>query len=260
MNEYTPTRSTIASILLIVIVLGAVLPFVVFAVPQLVGAEESYVVGSSSMRPALEAGDVIFVEDVAPASIEKGDVITYREGTVEVIENGQSDFITHRVVEVVETDDEHLFRTKGDANNEPDRQAVAAADVVGRVSFHLPYLGHALAFTTTNVGIFTLVIVPIGLLVLGEIYDLTIAARNTRREMNKTTGTKPVSDADESVAENGTASATDADGAPTENAPPSGFDPGVSVAGNGTPVNAHDTRAGSIDPTLGEESGDSDDA
>ena len=260
MNKHTPTRSTITSTLLVIIVLAAVLPFVVFAVPQLVGAEESYVVGSSSMRPALEAGDAIFVEDVAPASIEKGDVITYREGTVEVIENGQPDFITHRVVEVIETDDGHLFRTKGDANNAPDRQAVAAADVVGRVFFHLPYLGHALAFTTTNVGIFTLVIVPIGLLVLGEIYDLAIAARNTRHEANETIDTEPMGDTDDPVTENGAAPATDADGPLPEIAPPSGFDPGVSMAGNGTPVDAHDTRAGSIDPTPGEESGDSDDA
>lgn len=260
MRKYTPSRSTIATVGLVVIVLAAVLPFVAFAVPQFVGAEESYVVGSSSMRPALETGDVIFVEDAAPKSIEKGDVITYREGTVEVIENDRRDFITHRVVEVIESDDGRLFRTQGDANNAPDRQAVAAADVVGRVSFHLPYLGHALAFTTTNVGIFTLVIVPVGLLILGELYDLARAARNTRRGADGTTDAEPKADADGSAAGNGAAPATDGDGSMTQNAPPSGFDPGVSVAGNGTPVNAHDPRAEPTDPTTGGENGGMDDA
>jgi signal peptidase len=260
MNKYTPSRSTIVSGMLLVVVLAAVLPFVAFAVPQFVGAEESYVVGSSSMRPALEAGDVIFVEDVPPESVEVGDVITYREGAVEVIENGEADFITHRVVEVIETDDGRLFQTKGDANNAPDQQAVAAANVVGRVSFHLPYLGHALAFTTTNVGIFTLVIVPVGLLILGEVYDLAIAARNTRRRADGTTDAEPQADADGSVVENDAAPRTNTDESMTEIAPPSGFDPGVSVAGNGTPVDAHETRAEPTDPTPGDENGGMDDA
>lgn len=180
MSKFIPSRNTIASGVLVVIVLAAVFPFVAFAVPQVVGADHSYVVVSSSMRPTFDAGDVIFVEEVPSESIEVGDVITYREGTTEVIENGEIDFVTHRVTEVIETGDGRMFQTKGDANDTPDRQAVAPSDVLGEVRFHVPYMGHVIAFATTDMGFLTMVVVPLGLLILGECYDLATAVRRNQ--------------------------------------------------------------------------------
>ncbi|TKX83266.1 hypothetical protein EXE43_25160, partial [Halorubrum sp. SS5] len=51
----------IANIVGLMILVAIVVPFVVFAVPQVVGADQSYVVLSGSMEPAMSPGDVIIV-------------------------------------------------------------------------------------------------------------------------------------------------------------------------------------------------------
>ncbi len=169
-----------------IVVLAVVLPVAVFTVPQVVGADQSYVVVSSSMQPTFGAGSVVLVNSVQPESIEVGDVITYREGRQEVIDDGKVNLITHRVIEVIETENTLMFRTQGDANNAPDPQPVVAEAVIGRVMFSIPYIGHLIAFMTTDLGFVLLIGVPLGLLVLGELYDLAVAARNTRAERAKT--------------------------------------------------------------------------
>lgn len=146
------------------VLLVVVLPLAVYAVPQVVGAEHSYVVLSSSMSPAIGAGDVVIVDDVSPQRIGEGDVITFRGGG----EGAGPGRVTHRVVEVVEQDGERRFRTKGDANEEADRELVAPDDVIGRVTFSIPLLGHLVSFAGSDAGIVALVIVPSVLLILNE--------------------------------------------------------------------------------------------
>jgi signal peptidase len=163
-----------------VLVVGLVAAFVVFAVPQVVGANHSYVVLSSSMAPALHAGDAIVVDDVSPRRIERGDVVTFEPPRG----HGEygSDLVTHRVVEVVKRDDGRYFRTKGDANEDPDRALVPAENVVGRVSFSLPYLGHVVSFADSDTGLLALVVVPAVLLGLNEGYELWVASRRDSTE------------------------------------------------------------------------------
>lgn len=148
------------------LLVGIVLPFVATGMPAVVGAEHSYVVLSGSMEPAIEPGDAVLVDSVDPSTIERGDVITYRRGAGPV---------THRVVEVRTRDGERAFRTKGDANEEPDPQLVPADRVVGRVLFVLPFVGHVVGFTDTTEGFVALVLLPLGLLVLSEAWDFAAA-------------------------------------------------------------------------------------
>jgi signal peptidase len=147
----------------------AVLPFVLFAVPQLAGASHSYVVLSDSMSPQIHAGDVVFVDDVDAAAIEEGDVVTFDRP-------GGDDRVTHRVVDVRESGGELLFQTKGDANEEADAQLVPAENVVGRVAFHVPYLGHVVTLVGSDVGLFSFVVVPTALLVVNELWAFYRAA------------------------------------------------------------------------------------
>lgn len=140
----------------------AVLPFVLFAVPQLAGASHSFVVLSDSMSPQIHAGDVVFVDDVDADTIEAGDVVTFTRVS-------DDDRVTHRVVAVRESGGERLFETKGDANEEPDAQLVPADHVVGRVAFHVPYLGHAVTAVGSDVGVVGFVVVPMLLLALTEL-------------------------------------------------------------------------------------------
>ncbi|MCU4801480.1 signal peptidase I [Halobacteria archaeon HArc-gm2] len=149
--------------------------FVAAAVPQIVGADESYVVLSDSMSPAIEAGAVVFVGEVPADDIGEGDVITIERAGA----TGDSSRVTHRVVEVVERDGERRFRTKGDANEDPDPGLVAPSEVVGVVQFHVPYMGYVTSFAQTRLGILALVVVPAVLLVVSEVWDLLSATKPT---------------------------------------------------------------------------------
>jgi signal peptidase len=156
----------IRNVLGLLLVAAVVFLFVSIAVPQVVGADHSYVVQSDSMSPAIGAGSVVYVNDVSAADISTDDVITYRSG------GGDSNRVTHRVVAVVEEDGQRRFRTKGDANEDPDPGLVSPSRVVGRVSFHVPYAGYVVAFAGTQLGLAALVVIPAVLLVVSEVWAL----------------------------------------------------------------------------------------
>lgn len=158
-----------------ILVLALVLaPFVVHAVPELAGADHSYIVLSGSMAPAINAGDVVIVADVEPSAIEEGDVITFVPPSGH--EEAGAERVTHRVVEVVREDGALYFRTKGDANEDPDGTRVPAENVEGRVMLTLPLVGHAISFVGSPVGILLFVVVPAVLLAINEVWTLYRAA------------------------------------------------------------------------------------
>lgn len=175
-----PNSHTVVNVLAVVLLVAVVVPFAVFNVPQAVGADRAYVVGSSSMSPAISTGDAVLVNEVSPAAVEEGDVITFIDGTRATIEAGQagSNLVTHRVVGIEHTNQGPAFKTKGDANEEADRGHVPASALVGRVMLTIPYIGHVIVFAGSQLGLLMLVAIPLGLLVLGELFDLARAARN----------------------------------------------------------------------------------
>lgn len=190
-NLQTPKRSTVLKALGGLLLVAVVLPFVVFALPSVVGAEHGYVVVSSSMSPTIRAGDAVIVNEVPATAVDEGDVITFIDGKQASIQGGEAgeDLITHRVVEIVRTENGIAFETKGDANEEADRELVPASALVGRVMFSIPSIGYVITFAGTRLGFIALIALPLGLLVLGEIYDLARAVRSERA--NGTTDAEP---------------------------------------------------------------------
>lgn len=164
-------RSTLKAVGTVLFVL-ALVPFAVFTFPQVVGADHGYVVLSGSMSPTFEAGDTIIVRETSPSELEKGDVITYHG----VDSTSQPNRVTHRIVGVAERDDGTYFETKGDANEEADRQLVPAEDVIGQVAFAIPLIGYVISFAGSDVGLLVFVVVPSLLLIVSEIWDLWLAA------------------------------------------------------------------------------------
>ncbi|MCW8171877.1 signal peptidase I [Natrialba swarupiae] len=73
------------------VLIAIVVPFVIYAVPGVIGAEYSFVVLTGSMAPAIDPGDVVIVGETEPTTIESGDVITF-------VRDGADTPVTHRVV------------------------------------------------------------------------------------------------------------------------------------------------------------------
>jgi signal peptidase len=220
----------IASVVGLILLIAIVVPFIIFAVPQVVGADDSYVVLSGSMEPAMSPGDAIIVDSAEPSNIEEGDVITFRGGS-------DNDLTTHRVIEVVEQDGTTAFRTKGDANEDPDRSLVTPDELQGQVMsvggylFVIPYIGYIINYANTQLGTILLVAVPLALLVLNEIWNLIVTSRANTDADGETGSESAAAEPDTSDAVGGDAETDDgatdaveeesvktADGAETESA------------------------------------------
>jgi len=161
----------------LLLVVAIVVPFVVVGVPQLVGADHSFVVMSGSMQPSIAPGDVVIVSSVSPQDVAEGDVITFEDGR---------DLTTHQVVSIDTGDDgAPLFITKGTANEEADRRPVPASAVVGRVGLVIPWIGHVVLFAQTKLGALTLLGVPGVLIVVSELYDLVQARARSKEGDNR---------------------------------------------------------------------------
>lgn len=109
--------------------------------PTIFGYSTAVVV-SGSTEPALSVDDLIL--NHTQDSYEEGDIITFRNG---------GSLTTHRIVEIADTG----YVTQGDANNTPDLDVVQANAVVGRVVWAIPYIGSALAFLKTPLGMVILI-------------------------------------------------------------------------------------------------------
>jgi len=176
-REEIPWRN-VANVAGVVLLVAVVVPFVVFAVPQVVGADQSYVVLSGSMEPAMSPGDVIIVNSVPASAIERNDVITFggQEGDTPT---------THRVIEVVEQDGTTAFRTQGDANEDPDGALVTSDQLQGKVLspagylLVIPFIGYLINFAGTQSGLVLFVALPVSLLVLNEIWNVIASARSS---------------------------------------------------------------------------------
>lgn len=86
------------------------------------------------MEPSLPTGSLCVVTTrIDPGKIYKGDVIAFQTGSLEV---------AHRVV----AEREGGYQTKGDNNDSPDPGIVRESQVIGKVLFHVPYIGYVAAW------------------------------------------------------------------------------------------------------------------
>ncbi|MDR2109030.1 MAG: signal peptidase I [Coriobacteriales bacterium] len=113
-------------------------------VAQMLGIKPMAVL-SGSMEPTYATGSVVFVDTNADAAaVAVGDTITYSLGESNTV-------VTHRVIAI--NQDEQLFITKGDANEDEDGP-VPFSRFVGRTAgFYLPWVGSALLMVGTTQGI-----------------------------------------------------------------------------------------------------------
>ncbi|MEK7353810.1 MAG: signal peptidase I [Chloroflexota bacterium] len=108
---------------------------------------------SGSMAPLLNTGDMVVTRPVVPEAVKVGDIIIFRSV------DKRANLISHRVVNI-ERNSPLSFRTKGDANENPDPFVVPAENLVGELAFHAPLLGYAVLYLQTPMGLMASLVIP----------------------------------------------------------------------------------------------------
>ena len=153
------------------IILGLVLlVLMIFMLLPVLFSGRVAVVLSGSMEPIMPVGALAITMPVSPEEIREGDIIAFTTSWTSDIT------VSHRVVGVI-TDEQLIFRTKGDANEDPDPWVTPAENVTGRVVYNIPHLGYVtdatLSYSRTRWGFAFLVVLPSMLLIGSAIRDAT---------------------------------------------------------------------------------------
>lgn len=95
------------------------------------------VIGSGSMEPTINIGDVVVVDKIYQKNLDKlenGDVLVFKIG---------EKIYTHRIISLEVTGDNYYIKTKGDRKgNIEDNWVVTNKDVIGVVKFKINYIGY----------------------------------------------------------------------------------------------------------------------
>lgn len=156
-------RKIVKEALSIIIIVILLFPAAVYVAPFLVGGSFSSVVMGGSMEPTIHVGSVVVVRKVNPEDVRVGDILCFKMGESRTI---------HRVVEKVVEGGSFYFRTKGDANEDPDPWIVRPQDVVGVLHFQIPYYGYLIWFARTPLGVLLFILVPAIILIASEVRNI----------------------------------------------------------------------------------------
>ncbi len=143
------------------------------AVPKVIGIQEFNVI-SGSMEPEITVGSIVYVKQETFENLKADDIIAFEAG---------ASIVTHRIVSI--DSDSQLITTKGDANSNPDFMPVAYANIIGKVTLHIPYLGTVAALLSETIGKLVAAI----LLIIGVIL-VYFGEKNTVKEDDKKTEAK----------------------------------------------------------------------
>lgn len=97
------------------------------------------VIQSASMEPSIKTGSIVYCHKVDTFDeLKIDDVITFQE-------HDEGSMVTHRIKEL--HSEEKTIRTKGDKNDNFDKQILNFNNIKGRVeSFTIPIVGYCLAY------------------------------------------------------------------------------------------------------------------
>lgn len=147
-------RDVMVSIFTIVVIIACWYAIIVKMILKvdvpMVGGYSALIVLSGSMEPTIKTGEVIVIHAQKDYKIK--DILTYREGGI---------LVTHRIVDETET----TYTTRGDANNTDD-PPIKKTQAIGKTIFHIPYLGKAILFVQSPIGLASVLAVLIGLKVM----------------------------------------------------------------------------------------------
>ena len=120
---------------------------------------------TSSMQSVYPQGSLVTSWGIKPGELlHEG--LTGGDDIVFVTESGK--VIVHRIVEIIENNDNsglRAFRTQGVENTSPDNFITYEGNVIGRVTWHIPYAGKILTTISENFLLFIAAVFIICILV-----------------------------------------------------------------------------------------------
>lgn len=186
MSTVKKAASIVISVVMWIIILIAAL----FAFTTLATEEDGSVsnlagftpltVQSDSMAPTFDENDLIFIQQCDPSSLQVGDIVTFHA----IIDN-QYALNTHRIIAINEVNGLNSYTTKGDNNELADQHVIADGDIVGKYVFKIPYLGKVIDFLSSTWGFLIVIVVPMLLFFIYQVYHLVIVGMNLKRAMTE---------------------------------------------------------------------------
>lgn len=135
------------------------------------------VVQSDSMAPTFKTGDLILIRKCDPATLEEGDIITFHT----IIMNEYA-LNTHRIVQIDEQNGYRSYTTMGDNNNGiADTHIISDGDIVGEYVGKVSGLGRVMDFMSSSVGFLLLIVLPMLLFFIYQVYHLIMVGINLKK-------------------------------------------------------------------------------
>ena len=140
----------------------------------------AYVVTSDSMsKTDFDAGDLILVKNVDPATLKEGDIITYMSQNPESF----GETITHKIRSITkDANGNPGFITYGTTTDTDDATIVTYPYVLGRYEKAIPNVGTFFTFLKTTQGYFVCIFIPFMLLILYQGLNCIRLFRRYKRE------------------------------------------------------------------------------
>ena len=135
-------------------------------------------VQSDSMSPTFNSGDLIVIKKCDTSKLEVGDIVTFHT----IIDNEYA-LNTHRIESIDELNGMRSFTTKGDNNDVADTHVISDGDIVGKYEFALPGLGKVMDFLSSSTGFLVVIVLPMLLFFIYQVYHLIIVGMNLKRAM-----------------------------------------------------------------------------
>ena len=182
------TAKKVASIVVSVVMWVIILLAALYAFTTLATKEDGSVaniagftplaVQSESMSPTFEEGDLIIIQACDTSTLQAGDIITFHT----IVDNKYA-LNTHRIDSIAESNGARSYTTKGDNNAVTDQHIISDVDIVGKYVVRLPYMGNVMNFLSSSTGFLVVIVIPMLLFFIYQVYHLIIVGMNLKRAM-----------------------------------------------------------------------------
>lgn len=110
---------------------------------------------SNSMANIFEVGDLTITKEVPETELKKGDIITFWDEKHDKV-------ITHRIEEIkINELGKRVYTTKGDMNNEADKETVTYEQIEGKYVNHIKYIGNIILALQKPTGLVVAFLIPV---------------------------------------------------------------------------------------------------